>query len=170
MDASRFELLARTVAALPSRRQFLGLLVGDGLTRSGLAGTGGKPRRKKTCGPCAKHKRGKCKPKADGLTCDTGKVCRRGKCQCQQACSADRECLANGSCGRTCPETFDCGAGCGCGLPTVEGPVYCMVNEGGCETFTQGCASTAECPVGQVCMTTFCATAPFNRCISLCPS
>jgi hypothetical protein len=170
MNAFQFDTVARAVAALLTRRHLLGVAIGGTLTAAGLADTDAKKHRKKPCGPCKTRKKGKCKPKPDGIDCGTGEICRRGQCQCQQPCNADRECLANGSCGRVCPETFDCGMGCGCGLPTVEGPVYCIVSEGGCETFTQGCESTAECPLGQVCMTTFCATEPFNRCISLCPS
>ncbi len=171
MDASRFDAVARSIARAPSRRQLLALVIA-GMAPLLQVGAGEARKRRKTkkaCGPCAKRKNGKCKPDAEGTPCADGKICRSGRCECQQACPSDRECLANGSCARLCPASFDCGPGCGCGLASVEGPQFCIVSEGGCEFFTQGCESNAECPIGQHCMTTFCLTAPFNRCISLCP-
>lgn len=170
MDASRFDAVARSIARAPSRRQLLSLAVGGAAALSRFDVGGAKKRRKKPCGPCAKRKKGTCKPDAEGVACAEGKVCRGGRCDCQQPCAADRECLANGSCAMLCPASFDCGPGCGCGLPSVDGPQFCVGSEGGCETFTQGCESNAECPIGQVCLTTFCLTAPFNRCFSLCPA
>ncbi len=170
MDASQFDSAVRAIAGFASRRSLFGLAVAGSLASLWPGdGRARKPRKKK-CGPCEKRKRDKCKPKPDGLVCGEGSICRKGRCECEQPCGSDRVCLANGSCARVCPESFDCGTGCGCGLVSVEGPIYCIVSEGGCETFTQGCESSAECPIGQMCMTTFCAQAPINRCISLCPN
>lgn len=169
MDASRFDDTVRAFVADSSRRSLFGLAIAGGLTLAWpSAGRARKPRKKK-CGICEKRKRGKCKPKPNDTVCGEGKVCRNGRCECQQPCGNGLECFANGSCARRCPASFDCGAGCGCGLPSAEGPQYCAFNEGGCEEFTQGCESTADCPIGLYCVPSNCALPPRNRCFPLRP-
>jgi hypothetical protein len=170
MDATRFDALSRLFAQGVSRRGVVGVALGAVVPAWLLADAAAGKGRKKSCGPCEKRKRGKCKPKPDGTECGEGQICRRGRCECKEQCGTGGRCLPNGSCARVCPADFNCGTGCGCGLESLDGPQFCTVNEGGCETFTQGCASSAECPVGQYCMKTNCAQAPFNRCIALCPN
>lgn len=85
MDAAVFDRLTRIMwrIDMPSRRGLLGLAAGSLLGAAGLVHEAAGKRKKKkctkkikkTCGPCRKCKKGKCKPKPNGPTCINGKVC-----------------------------------------------------------------------------------------------
>lgn len=169
MDADRFDDVARSLARNSTRRHLFGIAAASGVSAMWPIAGAARRHGKRKCGPCEKRKRGKCKPGPDGIVCGEGKICRKSKCDCQQPCGAGRTCLANGSCARVCPASFDCGPGCGCSLPNIDGPQFCANNEGGCMEFTQGCEGNADCPIGLHCVPSFCATPPVNRCFPLCP-
>ena len=108
----RFDDVARSLAALPTRRRFLGLALGGVLAAARLGDAEARKRRKrkKSCGICEKKKKGKCKPRPDGLACGEGQVCRKGRCECQEKCGAGGECLAGGAVRRDADGAAD-GAG-----------------------------------------------------------
>jgi subtilisin-like proprotein convertase family protein len=54
-----------------------GLALGGPLALRGIAA--GEAKRRKTCGPCKRRKKGKCKPKPAGTAC-TGGTCQHGTC------------------------------------------------------------------------------------------
>src|SRR5215207_1857345 len=77
MDADRFDALSRSLTDARSRRGALASLLGATLGLVGLDRTEAK----KTCPPCKKRKKGKCKKnKPDGTACPGG-TCRGGVCQ-----------------------------------------------------------------------------------------
>jgi hypothetical protein len=114
MHRDRFDSLARTFAAVSTRRSTLAALSALGLA-GGLAmiedAAARKKRKKKCkkCGPCRKCKRGKCKPKPDGADCGQGQVCQGGACLCpagQKACEGS--CIADSECCGACPQGETC--------------------------------------------------------------
>lgn len=86
MDAKRFDLLVRILAAAPSRRELLGLALGGAAALLGLPGVEGKKKKGKkkkcgACGPCRSCANGACKPKPNGTACGGACVeCRNGAC------------------------------------------------------------------------------------------
>jgi hypothetical protein len=123
-----------------------------------------------------------CVPESQLTTC--GGLCITKINNCGQIvecpCLGLKQCLSNGSCAPACVANEDCPAvcscsaataGCGCSIPSVEGPKYCIDgNFDTCEKMPQSCISTAQCPSGQFCITVAgppgnCGT---NRCIPFC--
>ncbi len=133
MDAARFDRLARSLTDRRSRRGALAAVVGGALGVAGLAETDAK----KSCPPCKKRKKGKCKKKLpDGTPCGNG-VCRAGTCAAcaagQRVCgSACVDLTTNsahcGSCGKACGATQLCDRGtCVTGIGTcAAGANLCL--------------------------------------------
>jgi hypothetical protein len=194
MHADRFDALARFLTPVGSRRAALTVVLGGALATLGLDTTEArKNRKKKSCPPCKKRKKGKCKKKLpDGTAC-AGGSCQGGRCLaapcvpqdpasvCAAGCGSRRDscgaaivclcptgqvCLSNGSCATRCnPGT--CPTGCGCSDPSAEGPRHCGRGGTGCQSIPQSCTSTAECPLGEHCQeTVFCGLG--KRCVPLC--
>ena len=160
MDASRFDIIARSLGAAGSRRRALGgLLVGAlGLFGSQADDAAAK---KKPCPPCKKRKAGKCKKKRpDGTVCPGGS-CQSGRCIATVEPPSGPICIADGI--KNGSETdVDCGGGCGrCmkGLTCATGDdcetAYCSgsvcANCGGdfvpCDPFRNG-RCTCRTPIG----------------------
>ena len=81
MERDRFDALTPTLTTTGSRRGITRLLAG--LTLGGSLGllrlSQAEAKCKKTCGPCKRCTKGKCKPKAAGTAC-AGGTCQRGRC------------------------------------------------------------------------------------------
>jgi hypothetical protein len=171
MDEQRFDTLAKSIGALRSRRRMLTALSGTALAgalglRGREAAAAPKPANAKcssdtqcASGTCIKYDTcrkngkftGRCRCACTGTDCPTGHTCSNpsgplGACfpQCPQAglCNPD---FTSGfiSCGSkkrcTCLAT----------APTDTGPA-CVQGGVVCDT-VQGCTTTANCPLGQVC-------------------
>src|SRR5215213_1036674 len=142
MHNASFDAVTRSLtAALTGRttrrgmtRLLAGLALGGPLALLGRSPAAAK----KTCSPCKKRKKGKCKgKKPDGTACPGG-TCQGGRCCVPQEtalicaagcgtrsdtcggavacpCPAGQDCLGNGSCARTCnPSAQNCPTGCRC--------------------------------------------------------
>src|SRR5262245_57115095 len=124
MDAGRFDALLRSLSAMPSRRAALRALAAAvgatftsrmdfGITDQAAAKGEHRQRRseiqsKKSCPPCKKRKKGKCK----GLLPD-GSACAGGTCQ-RGTCLADGPAPPSPPCTPTCAAIAACGEdGCG---------------------------------------------------------
>jgi hypothetical protein len=117
MDARRFDALACTLTTAASRRRALTRLVsgtlGLVLSASSMEDAAAK---KKTCPPCKKRKKGKCKKKLpDGTACGDGRTCQNGQCRCTPSCAPTDACGPDGcdgsygTCnGGTCSATGVC--------------------------------------------------------------
>jgi hypothetical protein len=160
MDESRFDTVARALNGLPSRRAIAGGLVAMlGFSTSPFLGELGakkkrkhKKKRKQTCpvcGECETCINGACKPAPGGTACGEG-----------------GQCLTNGSCAEICTPG-SCGLACTCGMPSVEGPLYCTAPVAICDQ-PQQCATTADCPLGSQCQWTPACGINESRCIPLC--
>src|SRR5215217_1712982 len=174
MDDGAFDGLTRSLtASLTGRttrrgitRLLGGLALGGPLTLLGLGEAEAKC--KKSCGPCKRCKKGKCKPKPAGTAC-AGGTCQGGSCvlaacisqdpalvcaagcgvkadNCGRAvtcpCQGGQKCLANGTCAGTCnPDANTCPSGCTCfDLPSVEGAFRCLPNSlTSCDQIPQVC-------------------------------
>src|SRR5688572_9355878 len=80
MDAERFDSLARSFTAVPTRRRALVATLGGALGVLGLVHPDETAGKKKPCPPCKKRKQGKCKKKLpDGTGCSGG-TCQNGSC------------------------------------------------------------------------------------------
>jgi hypothetical protein len=159
MDATRFDTLIRSLTDGSSRRAALGVGLGGVLAALGLGESEAKKKRrrkkkcKRTCGPCQRCKKGKCRPKPAGIPCGDG-----------------GECLANGSCALSCTMDDECDrlpSGCGCSPASAEGVSHCYGHVNSCDEIPKKCESTAECPLGRVCQPTGCVGGG-NRCWPLC--
>lgn len=85
MDMRSFDGIIRLLSTSPSRRMLLTLCLGGIFATHDISGTRAKKRRKKTCSPCQKKKKGKCKgPKPDGTPCPEG-TCLGGLCTLLQS-------------------------------------------------------------------------------------
>jgi hypothetical protein len=93
LASDHFDHLLRTLAAASSRRTTLRAL---GALALGLAAVPARESAAKSCGPCEKRKRGKCRRKKDGATCNGTGFCRRGVCQVCGSVSA--QCSGGGDC------------------------------------------------------------------------
>ena len=87
-------------------------------------------------------------------------------------CPTGRTRLSNGTCATICaaPGQFAQG-GCQCTVgPNTEGQNLLTPSVGlaQCGSLTQVCTTTAECPVGQMCLNTGCGGANANRCHAVC--
>jgi len=200
MDGTRFDGIARLLAAGVDRRRLaagLAALAGVGAPAAALAGckkVGKTCEKSKDCCAGARCKNGKCKCKNSYKEC-------QGKCydldkdekhcgSCRTKCGAGETCR-NGTClgEGNCPAGADscsggpavsCGGSptCGC-VQSVEGETRC----GDFETSGSGicgtCTSSADCEEalgpGAFCSTTdpgpgCCATGEGNRCLLPCPA
>jgi hypothetical protein len=114
IDAARFDSLSRSLTAARSRRRLTGnlfsLAIGSATAASPLIA---EAKRKNSCPPCKKRKKGKCKKKkTDGTPCPGG-MCRRGLCAtCTVGVQNGRETGVDG--GGSCSR---CGTGQGCTSP-----------------------------------------------------
>src|SRR5688572_32963979 len=94
MEMARFDALVRSLTIAPSRRA-----LARGLAALAIAGAADAPRRReaeaKSCGPCRRKKKGKCKPKPSGAPCGPCRQCRGGRCT--GLCQGDEGCV-KGAC------------------------------------------------------------------------
>jgi hypothetical protein len=140
MEASQFDALFRSLVSHASRRELLAALAGASLSLASREDSGAaKPGKcKPGCGACAtckrgdckktdgkkRCKRGKCRPKADGIACGSGKSCQAGTC----VCPAGTE-LCGGRCLVLCVP------------PQQRDPSSCLC----CGAVDAPCASEADC-------------------------
>jgi len=79
MDPNRFDSLTRSLSTLGSRRRALAATLGSVVGTLGVTRTAAK-KKKKSCLPCKKRKKGKCKGSLpDGTACAGGQ-CQGGSC------------------------------------------------------------------------------------------
>jgi hypothetical protein len=162
MDADRFDTLSRTLSATPSRRAAFRLL--GALSLGLVARIRPEPAEAKSgkckpkCGECERCKRGdcdkkngktrcqkgKCKPKANGLTCDGGGTCQKGRCVVPFC--AGRNSCQDGNAITTCQAGG--GALCFCTAIADTGAPFCALNDSGTG---EDCLVT-PCPAGQTCV------------------
>ena len=135
MDGSHIDALARRLAATASRRGLLARLA-PGLTATATLASDGAA---KSCPPCRKNKRGRCRKKRpDGTPCGNGGRCSNGRCDhnaCAQRCAGDP---APQPCGPA-------GASCQC-VSVVEGESACVKPQPG-----PACGTETVCDPGQIC-------------------
>lgn len=151
MDIARFDALLRSLAIAPSRRS-----LARGLAALAIGGAAWRREAEaKSCGPCRRKKKGKCKPKPFGTPCGACRQCEGGRCIAQ--CQGDEECV-NGfcipPCEPPCQSNEDCFYGvcytqcnppCGSDEGCVDGT--CVDQTGGCEAPDNRCADLgANCP------------------------
>lgn len=161
MDADRFDSLTRSLMTTGSRRRVLAAIsgaLGLPLGAFSLAETEAK----KSCPPCKKRKRGKCKKKKPN-----GTACPRGTCQggrCVAAPPDPNACTANAC---DSPDLFaSCGpAGSGCGCFN-SGSASAPAGPGRCfrPPILNVTCSAGECPSGFECV----ATCGFALCLEPC--
>ena len=167
MESNRFDALAQHLVGgsrlLPDaprhRRGALAALVGGTLGLASLARAD------------AKKKKKKCKKKT-APTCPAGQTCQTTGGTGGTTCPTGRILLSNGTCATTCasPGTFVEG-GCQCTTGTnTEGQnlLTPSVAVAQCGSLTRTCNSTAECPVGTMCLSTGCGGANPRRCHAVC--
>ena len=117
MATTYFDALTKSLVANHSRRGIIRFL--GGLTLGGplalMASVDAGAKCKKSCGPCKRCKKGKCKPKPVGTAC-AGGTCQGGSCVAPQSASPSAptctDGIRNGSetdvdCGGTCPRCAD---------------------------------------------------------------
>ena len=137
MDGSRFDALARRLAATASRRGLLAWLT------PGMAGmialAKGDEVAARSCPPCRKKKHGRCRKKRpNGVPCGNGGRCRNGRCD-------------HNVCTMNCPgglEPQPCGpvgSSCQC-VNVVEGASACVKRQQG-----EACGTETVCNPGQIC-------------------
>jgi hypothetical protein len=139
MDDNRFDWIAKTVQ---SRRVALGLAAGV-LAMLGLADSHESAARcKKTCGPCKRCKKGKCKPKPFGTSCGACRRCEGGRCIA--LCQSDEGC-SNGICTLRCEPPCQGDEDCFYGVCYARCDPRCASDEGcvngACEDQTGGCGA-----------------------------
>ena len=172
VDARHFDDLIRSLAFDSSRRRLLagltgGLLAMLSLSRTSEEAAARSGKCKQACSLCEQCKKGKCKrkngrkrrtckagtcqPKATGTACGGGTCINGG---CATACGAPSppgNCSGASCAGPTCPG----GESCGTCDTTTEGQVVCGDLRPSCQEF-QACETTANCPLGSVCVTNGC--------------
>ena len=114
MERERFDTLVRLLATTPSRRQAVGALLGAALAGRAAA-TGAK-----SCGPCRKRKRGRCRRKRpDGTPCGAFGRCRNGRC-------VEPFCLGKNTCtNQSTPTCQASGNDCFCFVTADTGEPFC---------------------------------------------
>ena len=150
MDRDRFDRLTRALAGPATRRRFGGLLLtlgigaGAGLDLLGVAETGARKKRRKTCRAARKRCGRKCILKTQCCTaanCGPGGSCQGGSCLCpagKQPCRGT--CIADTSC---CTD-----AECGVGKLCARG--VCVVGQGTCPSQADSCTTSVVCNANQV--------------------
>ena len=152
MKAQAFDGISKDLGQVSTRRSMTRLLGGvAALGTVGLVGRGEVDAKKK------KKKKNKQTPPPP----PPGDICPTGRTR-----------LSNGTCATICavPGQFVAG-GCQCTAgPNTEGQnlLTPSVAVAQCSSLTQVCNSTAECPVGQMCLTTGCGGANPKRCHAVC--
>lgn len=154
MEADRFDLMTRALAATSHRRQALLALVGGSLGLLGLSEADAK-RKKKKCKKNQKKCGKKCVP-ASGCCADSecteGRTCQNGQCNCPlgTALCPGKGCVAPAQCGGTpnCPSAFPKR----CPVTTQDPEGLCVVNSDVCCNSAQGGGSCDEdaptcCPI-----------------------
>lgn len=155
MDAHRFDGI---VQALPTRRSLLGFAAAF----AAMLGLGehdaAEARCKKTCGPCRRCKKGKCKPKPGDIPCGPCSRCQAG--QCKALCNPD-DCVDDGEedvCRRVCDPPCDVCSFCN----QILG--QCEVNCAAAFCTPSGCRVPCDPPCGE------CSVCDFGECVALCDS
>jgi hypothetical protein len=160
MDASRFDILTRSLTDSVSRRTIGGLSLGGILGLLDLGKGAAKKRKNKNK---RKTRRCKCRP------CTR---CRKGKCKDLQpagtSCGAGRQCIANGTCSITCGAVVECPAGCTCGDSADNTELCSADDQGAGECARLACATSADCPLGQQCQKWLCNGSFTTRCFAVC--
>ena len=143
MDADRFDDVARSLIARSSRRAAPGLALGAIFTIRGFTDVDARRRKRKCkrpCGACRACRRGKCKPKPNGIACGGTGICQAGACvcpggskECQGACIPENQC-----CG-ACPQGETCCANVGECKDLLNDPDFC------------GQCANGQCPGGAIC-------------------
>src|SRR5215217_663644 len=131
MDAARFDTLTLRLTTELNRRRSLGLLALLGLSGLGASDLAAA-KKKKSCPPCKRRKKGTCKgKKPDGTACPGG-TCVGGNCRTATCSDGFKNGTETGvDCGGTCPR---CGVGHGClGRPECASAVC---TSGICQTCT----------------------------------
>lgn len=133
MDPEHFDTFARSLPGVRSRRGLLATVWGIPLGATTLAEANAK---KKSCPPCKKRKKGKCrKTLPDGTPC-TGGTCERGRCAatpppfvcptqrvCGPGCCPEGQvCGSNGA----CVDPSCCSGDATCGAQTTAGRLCCI--------------------------------------------
>ncbi len=136
MDPSHFDTLARSLYDGRSRRAALASLLGGSLGLLALV-PHEEAEAKKSCPPCKKRKRGKCKKKLPNGTSCGGGACQNGRCVAA-TCSDG---IKNGSetgvdCGGSCPR---CANGQSCASRNDCASALCL--DGTCQT----CSTSSPC-------------------------
>ncbi len=156
MDSTRFDDLTTRLAASLSRRRGLSAATALGLGALLSLDDAGAKKRKKTCPPCKKRKKGKCKANQPDNTICNGGVCVSGQCL---PCPASQR-LCNGICiaSNRCCETSDCPLnGNGRAQICTDGTCHCVADNqpapGG------SCAGVQFC-CNSVCKTGVCGSPP----------
>ncbi len=162
MDGAHFDLIARRLAGLTSRRGLVGALVLGAAAQ--LAGSYGASASRPTC---RRSGVGCTRPtQCCSGVCATGRNlprAQRNRCQCVPDCSGG--CLVDDGCGGVCPGCADdqvCDSDTNVCRPPCEGVIgYCFFSAeggvhlfpGGCssqDSFHEGCTTDAECAAEQV--------------------
>ena len=151
MDGSHFDSLVRHLANTASRRGLLARLVPGLAAAVTLAGSNGAIA--KSCPPCRKKQKGRCKKKRpNGAPCGNGGRCRSGRCD-HNVCTPN---CASGMAPQPCGPA---GSGCQC--------VNVGQGVGACVKPNQGSICTeVVCDPGQVCGTP--CTTSFPHCWAPC--
>lgn len=132
MDADRFDQLARLWHAPGSRRRLIQNLLGLGLGAR-VSALAAEPSAAKSCPPCRKKKRGKCKKKKPNGTPCPGGACLKGRCQ-PTTCSGGVDVCAN------------CGPpNCICTRLAADPQTAICVNSLACDQASIGCENDAQC-------------------------
>jgi hypothetical protein len=130
MNAQRFDALSQIVTNRWTRRgvapALLGLAVGSGLLPTLSERANARQKRKKTCGPCQRQKKGRCRgAKPNDTRCGECGVCADGACvPSQLGCPACQECVGDGRC-RTIADDALCGDASKCLNGTCNPPPTC---------------------------------------------
>ena len=172
MDALHFDRLTRSLTATWSRRTVGRALAGLTLSGApapllGLGDAGARKKKKKTtcrkCGKCQTCRKGKCKPKPDGIGCAFGKTCRGGRC----ACSPGTTEIA-GRCTEACTPT--CMATVNCCLRVFDGDQrFCGRDFRPCADALP-CTNHSGCATNELCVNTQCPAVNgiTHKCAVLC--
>jgi hypothetical protein len=151
METDRFDRGTRLVASVFSRRTLASVLGLGALARPDLTEAKKKRKKKKckACTSCQLCKKGKCRPKAEGSTCDEGRVCAQGVCACPPGqkdsggvCATPPTCLT--PLDDTCTPADDCCSG------TCSGSVCFFSDQG------QRCHQSFDCHPPLICQGFIC--------------
>lgn len=156
MTRPQFDVFARFAGTAHSRRAILGPAVAALLALLGDETAAGKKRKgcKKSCGPCRRCKRGRCKPRPEGTACGENLACSGGSCQLVEPLTCG-DGLQNGDetdvdCGGSC--LARCANGRGCSIDGDCSSGHCVSN------VCRECATDEHCGAGRDCVGGSCCT------------